>query len=96
MSKQAFACEADALDAVKRFSKKLKYHDVDYTIELKKLYAKKGRPTKKTESVGEEWYICGSIKEDEKAVELAKNRKGIFIIATNQLDRNEISNESLF
>jgi len=42
-----FTCEADAVKAAQAFNKKLKYHQVKYSIRVKNYYEKKGRPDKK-------------------------------------------------
>ncbi len=48
LENRAFACEADALKAAKRFNRKLRYHTVPFGTSVKNHYEKKGRPDKTT------------------------------------------------
>jgi len=95
LSNRAFACEADALKAVKSFDKKLRYHRVQSFTKVKNSYDKKGRPDKTRAPVGQEWYIEGSLVIDSAAVHATQRRKGFFIIATNELDRELITPRQL-
>jgi transposase len=91
LGNRAFACEADAHKAVKRYEKKLRYHAVQYEARVKNSYEKKGRPEKTTAPVSQEWHIEGSLVIDSEAVAEAQSRKGFFIIATNEMDGQLIS-----
>jgi len=91
LGNRAFACEADAHKAVKRYEKKLRYHAVQYEARVKNSYEKKGRPEKTTAPVSQEWHIEGSLVIDSEAVAEAQSRKGFFIIATNEMDGHLIS-----
>jgi transposase len=95
LSNQPFACEADSLDALKRFKSKLKYHNFDGGVESKRVYDKKGRPGKDSEPSGMRWFIKGIMKDNEKAISEAMNKKGLFIIATNELNDKSLTNEML-
>ncbi len=95
LGNKRFACEADAIKAVKRFDKKLRYHKVQYDIQVKKSYDKKGRPDKTQAPVQQEWHIDGSLVINPLAVGEAKVRKGMFIIATNELDKDAITSRQL-
>jgi transposase len=92
---KGFACEADAVKAVKEFGKKLKYHTVDYSVECRNHYSQKGRPTSKSKPTGSSWYIFGELKENSKAVKDMTQRKGMFIIATNELETTRLTDEQL-
>jgi len=95
LGNKPFACEADALKAIQSFDKKLRYHKVAYSTRVKNSYDQKGRPDKIKAPVGQEWHIEGSLVIDSEAVGEAQGRKGFFIIATNELDRNSITSEQL-
>jgi transposase len=90
-----FACEADARKEAERLSKSLRYHRIDYRVERTLHYEKKGRPGKDTAPCGESWYIRAELHEDKAAVQAAKKSKGVFIIATNELDESELSAEGV-
>ena len=92
---RAFACEADALKAAKRFNKKLRYHTAQFGTSVKNHYEKKGRPDKTVTPAGREWYVNGSLVIDTAAVADVQNRKGFFIIATNELDKDRITPRQL-
>ena len=53
------------------------------------------RPAKDSEPDGVEWYIVGSLNDDEAAIAETKKRKGTFVVATNELDRSVLSDEQL-
>lgn len=91
LGNRSFACEADARKEAVRFSKSLRYHSVDYRLERTLHYGKKGRPTKDTAPSGESWFIRAELHEDSPAIEAAKKSKGVFIIATNELEESELS-----
>ncbi len=95
LGNKSFACEADALKAVVRFDKKLRYHRVQYTTRVKNSYGKKGRPEPSQVPVGQEWYIEGSLVIDPAAVGEAQGRKGFFIIATNEMDMDTMTSSQL-
>ncbi len=95
LGNKAFACEADALKAVKSFNKKLRYHRVQSSTRCKNSYGKKGRPDTSRVPVEQAWFIEGSLVIDAEAVGEAQNRKGFFIIATNELDKNAIASTQL-
>lgn len=95
LGNKMFACEADAVKAVKSFNKKLRYHTVSYSIAVKNSYDKKGRPDKTKTPIQREWYIAGSLVINPAAVGEAQSRKGFFIIATNEMDREKISSQQL-
>ena len=95
LSKNVYSCKADAEKAAIDFNKKLKYHSVEYTIEEKQRYEKKGRPDKNTVPVNCDYYITGVIKINPLAVNKASRRKGFFIIATNELSEENIKTEQL-
>ena len=68
---------------------------IDFTVVRKQRYGKKGRPDSKVKPVGEEYYLSGSIKIIPEKVKEAEQRKGYFIISTNELNRKNISSEQL-
>jgi transposase len=75
---EAFACEADAMTAAKKFAQKLRHQTLTYTIISRNRYPSKGRPTKGGQPATVEWYICGTLRDDEQSIEKTKKRKGKF------------------
>lgn len=90
-----FACEADAAKAAARFTKKLRYQTLTYTIIPQGCYGSKGRPKKDDVPVKTEWYIEGALADDEKAISSATKSKGMFVIATNECAASIISDKDL-
>jgi transposase len=95
LSNQPFACEADARAEAERFVKALNYHTVSWRMEKRDRYGSRGRPAAGTEPAETCWFIVGTLGEDEEAIREAKSRKGMFIIATNELDEEKLSNAQL-
>ena len=92
---EAYACEADAEKAAGQFRKKLRHQSIEYSIISRNRYGAKGRPAKDAEPDTVEWYIDGTLSDDGKAIAETKKRKGMFVVATNELDRSVLSDEQL-
>lgn len=90
-----FACEADAETAAEKFSKKLRYQVMEYTVVSKNRYTGKGRPAKDAIPEGVEWFIEGSLRDDQEQIEHTKQHKGRFVLATNELDEMVLSDAQL-
>ena len=91
----SFACEADAITAAEKFSKKLRYQAIEYTVVSKKRFIGKGRPSKGAIPEGVEWFIEGRLRDDQEQIEQAKQRKGRFVLATNELEETVLSDAQL-
>ena len=91
----AFGCQEDGLKAVEELEKRLAYHQFkEITVNKEIKMGKVGRP--KSTDVGKEVYkISCQLEESEEKIELAKQSKGKFIIATNELDATLLSQEEL-
>jgi transposase len=92
---QVFACEADARKAAERFSKKFRYQKIEIEIIEKGRFSAKGRPKKNDVAEKSDWYIGGTLVDDQAAIEAAKMNKGMFVIATNELDKSVLSDSEL-
>ena len=90
-----YACEADAEKAVIKYIKTLRFHKLEYKLKKKLKYSGKGRPGKKAAATREEWYITGKLKDNIEEIEKETSRKGVFIVATNEMDRNILTDEAL-
>jgi transposase len=95
LNNRMFSCEADAHKAVNVFNKKLKYHTLKYSVEVQNYYGQKGRPFKNKTPVKQEWKISGSLTINPEAVNEAQSRKGFFIIATNEMNKDKLSKQQL-
>jgi transposase len=92
---RTFSCEEDARKAAEAFAAKLKYPRLTElkVISLAK-YEKPGRPAKGTEP-RRLYRIEGKLHRDGAAIFEACRRAGRYILATNLLDRQEISGDEL-
>ena len=96
LSAHPFACETDALDAAKTLAKKLKYHRLtDIEVQLKPHYERPGRPRKGESPKRYTYHLQATLVLDEAAVALQRNQAGRFILATNLLDDELWSNETI-
>ena len=90
-----YACSADAEKAAQRFRKRLKHQTFEYTIYSRNRYNGKGRPAKEARPETVQWYIDGTLRDDDSAIEETKKRKGMFVVATNELDTSVLSDRQL-
>lgn len=96
-SNKEFSCEEDGLKVLEELKKKWRYHKVeedDVTIEEKrrKNDGCKGRP-KSGEKLEKVYQIQAELEEDSEAIQRQILAKGKFIIATNELDHEKLSDE---
>nr|WP_166156813.1 IS1634 family transposase [Neochlamydia sp. AcF84]NGY95419.1 hypothetical protein [Neochlamydia sp. AcF84] len=95
LASKAFDCEKDAKAALKAFEKKLKYHRLDKinTIQ-KRIKQEPGRP-KKEQALSIQYRMEAALAKDEQKISNSLQRKGKFILATNELNAELLSNEDL-
>lgn len=94
---EEFACKADACKALYVLSKGWKYHYLhDIKIEEVLKFEGKGRPKKGEQPVSVTYKIKASFAYNEAAITAARNSKGRFILAGNQLDVQELSDLEIF
>lgn len=92
LSQQPFACEQDALKALKKFTQQCSYLQVDtLPCDRHPYYNSKGRPARDRQPTGYNYYIRADIVCRLEDYQQAANRKGKFIIATNQLEQQALS-----
>jgi transposase len=95
LSSQQFACQPDALQAATALSAQLPYHQLDdlQVVEIIE-YHKRGRPRK--DEVGQKHYqIAATLIPQPNAMDVEIQRAGRFILATNVLDEQVLSNEDV-
>ena len=95
LCRQQYSCQADATTALKTFAATLPWWQVQATVEPVKKYRGQGRPAKDAipEIIG--WRLQGEIIIDEAAVADEIQWLGRFILATNVLDENSLSDAQL-
>ena len=96
LCKQDFSCEADARQALAFFEKKQKMTFVnDVQVIASPRYQGKGRPAKNKEPDYSVYRIACDIASQPQERSRRLERKSCFILATNQLDCDALSDEQL-
>ena len=90
-----FECEADAKRAVQALNKKLKWHTIQAQYKCIKSYAHRGRPAKGAIPVMEGWKVQGRVIIQKQRVADARQWLGRFLLATNELDTEYLSNREM-
>jgi transposase len=91
LSRQTFACQPDAAQALVKATASWRYHRPLVTIEPVLGYNTPGRPPKGSQPTIQGYRITGSVAEEESLLEMMEKQRGKFIIATNQLDTTALS-----
>jgi transposase len=96
LCQQEFACEQDAVTAARGFENQLRFHQLA-ALEVieRKHHTNSGRPRQQAQPT----YYCDQIRPSlvppPVAIATEQRRAGRFILATNVLDANELSNSHL-
>ncbi|MES0337318.1 MAG: IS1634 family transposase, partial [Candidatus Magnetobacterium sp. LHC-1] len=97
LCQKEFACIPDAEKALSGYEKGLKHTIVENgCIKGFAKYKKVGRPKKETEPDKIVYQIEGTIATSLSKRKLLINRKGFFVLATNELDENLLSHIEVF
>nr|WP_293365673.1 IS1634 family transposase [Microcoleus sp. CAWBG27] len=96
LSKQKYACMADAETAIKKLSDSWKYHQItEIKFQEKPVKATK-KDLKELGQIQTKIYqVTGEIAAVNSAIEAEKIKAGRFILATNILDTEELSNPEI-
>jgi transposase len=89
LSPEKFACEGDAIKGLSKLFKQFKYHQINQSkvTQIK---------SKKKDSSGEiSSEISATVSQNESKINTEFLRAGPFIIATNLLDSNELTHDSI-
>jgi transposase len=95
ISNQEFSCKQDAHKAIKPLERSLKYHSIEYSVEGVEKYSKAGRPKAGEEKEVIGYKLKGKVEVEQEKIEKAKQELGKFILATNELDVSQLSEESM-
>lgn len=92
---QEFACVADALAAIKRFEQDLPWHQLtEISVKQKLHYDRPGKPKKGTLPSRITYHPQASLQLNSEVVKLHSSRAGRFILATNDLDFEQLSEQA--
>ena len=89
LSQEEFACVADAIKALSKLSKQFKYHQINVSIVTQIKSKTKDSPQEIC------YQISATVSQDESKINTELLSAGRFIIATNVLDSQELSNDSM-
>ncbi len=96
LSSEEFACEADCQKRFKEVVSKYKYHTAVCQIKQVARHAQRGRPAKNT---APETFVFKidevQVLKNSSVIDKEQNRKGKFILATNDLAHDQLSNEDM-
>lgn len=96
VSTKAFACQEDAQQAWQQGLKGLpQWLDVSMNITSKAVFEGRGRPTRDAEPTGQRWSVTSTVRLNESALLAYAQRKACFIIASNEVDEANVSNNEL-
>lgn len=95
LGNDTFSCEKDALKAVKLLQKEYRYHEIKAQVESIEKFSGRGRPKADSPKTMIGFCIRSLIEKNEPVIAETLNRKGRFILATNELDTSILSNENL-
>ena len=93
---QSFACQADAEMAWKKAISKLPvWLRAQMAMTAQPHYGKAGRPGADAQPVRSAWKIVPTVQVDQQALERAADQQARFLIATNELSSDKLSDEAL-
>jgi len=93
---QRFVSVEEARHSLDKITKKMKYHTLDHHRLIEHLqYARKGRPTADTPIKAVCWQIEADIVADPQKVTQAQEKKACFVLATNEMDQKQLSDEQI-
>jgi transposase len=95
LSNQMYNCKKDAHALLKPLKQQLKYHLLTYQIEEVYHHAQAGRPKKEATKELSGYKIVAKLEPDQKVIQAKQQVLGKFILATNQLDKEQLSESSL-
>ena len=95
LASKSFGCASDAAQALKALQKGKRYFRVQGEIECIEKYQGRGRPKAGAEKQVVGYRISLAHERNQETIELEANKKGRFILATNDLDEEEYPDERM-
>lgn len=95
LSHEVFNCESDALKALKPLKKKYPLFELNGSITPIMKYEKPGKPKAGEEKTVTGYQLITDLKRNLLAIENLLQKKGRFILATNDLDEETYSDEQM-
>jgi transposase len=95
LKNREFACETDAKAHLETLKKGIKFHQLTYEITAIERYETPGRPKKNATGNVTRYFIKAQPVPDQGKKDKALSRKGIFLLATNQLDKKTLPSATI-
>lgn len=95
LDKHVFGCLSDAEKHVIQLNKKYRYHVLDTIFEPIEKYECRGRPNPSTPKVLAGYRVICTVQKNEEQITNVLNKKGRFVLATNQLNQEELPAETI-
>ena len=95
LGNEIFCCEKDAKEALQLIAKKNPLHLISHTVVAEMKYAKKGRPKLGDEQIIAGYKIVAEFGKNAEAIARLLNKKGRFILATNDLERANYTDQMM-
>jgi transposase len=96
LENQQFNCSDDAEKALIPIRKKYKHHDITSKVVPVKKYGKPGKPKEGDKKIITGYRVESQYAQNTTAIDEQLNRKGRFILATNDLDIKNYSDQKIF
>lgn len=95
LGNECFSCEADAKKNAHQLLKKYPYHRVTLCMTAILKHKKSGRPKAGVQGEQVGYQVMSEVMRDQEAIETFLNRKGRFILASNDLDSRSFSDQMM-
>lgn len=96
LESKGFNCEIDAKNSLIDYHKKIKFHNIKIdNISEEISYTGRGRPSSKKDKKTTYFIHC-NIEENQEKIKFEIKKKGIFIIATNELSEEKLNDKEVF
>ncbi|WP_252177144.1 hypothetical protein [Endozoicomonas sp. 4G] len=95
LSKKAFRCKADAMEAFKQWQKQSELCQAEPQITSKPCYKGRGRPAEGAEPDYQEYCISGCCSVTVQTRLDAQSSLGCFVLATNDTDTDRLNTAEL-
>ena len=95
LGNEEFACEGDALRALRKIEQKTNLYRIKSQVVSVLRYAKRGRPKEGEEKAVSGYRVKASFERDNSEIAMLLNRKGRFILATNDIDREGYTDQAM-
>ncbi len=96
LEQRNFACAPDAMTAAQDWNKQLRYHCLtQIEVVPRPYYNQPGRPRKGQVPDGYHYRVQGSLTLKKEVVAKARRRAGRFVLATNVLDSESLSEDNI-